>query len=57
MVAAAGKFADGASFFELAEHFEQRIAVRSFEVETAADIVGGGRVGSNLQKTKDVIGA
>ena len=57
MVTAAGKFADGTLFFELAEHFEQRIAVRPFEVETATDIVGGGWIGPNLQKTKDVIGA
>ena len=57
MVATARKFSDGASFFELAEHFEQRVAVRSFEMEAATDIVGGGGICSNLQKTKDVIGA
>jgi hypothetical protein len=40
MISAAVKFADGTSLFELAEHFEQRIAVRPFEVKASTDIVG-----------------
>src|SRR5262245_45835640 len=57
MVAAPWKFTDGASFFQLAEHFLERVTVGPLEMEAAADIVEGGRVCSNLQKTKDVIGA
>ena len=43
-------------FFELAEHFEQGVAVGSLEAEAATDIVGGRGICPNLQKTKDVIG-
>jgi hypothetical protein len=57
VVSAAGKFADGAPFFELAEHFQQGMTVGSLEVETAADIVKSGGICPNLQKTKDVIWA
>jgi hypothetical protein len=57
MISAAGKFADGASFFELAEHFLNVRAVGALEVETATDIVESGGIRSNLQETKDVIGA
>src|SRR6202012_5314053 len=56
LIPAAGKFADGAPFFELYEHFQQGAVVGFLEMEAPADIVNGHRICSNLQKTKDVIG-
>ena len=57
MISAARKFTDGSSFFELRKHFQQGAIVGFLEMEAATDILRGGGVCPNLQKTKDVIGA
>jgi hypothetical protein len=55
MISVPWKFADSTPFFELAEHFQQRMTVGSLEVEAAADIVESSGIRSNLKKTKDVV--
>src|ERR1700722_1932682 len=57
MVPATRKFADRSPFFQLREHFQQGAVVRFLHMEPATDILGGGWICPNLQKTKYVIGA
>src|SRR3984957_20932354 len=57
MVPATRKFADRSPFFQLREHFQQGSVVGFLEMEAATDILGGGWICPNLQKTKYVIGA
>src|ERR1700722_10741017 len=57
MVPATRKFADRSPFFQLREHFQQGAVVRFLHMEAATDILGGGWICPNLQKTKYVIGA
>jgi hypothetical protein len=47
-VAPAGQFLDGAPFFQLGKHFEERTAVGFAKVERAGDFVGGGGIASNF---------
>jgi hypothetical protein len=57
MISPARKFADGTPLFEFSDHFEQVGAVGFLEAEAARDIVCGRRIGPNLEKTKNVVGA
>ena len=57
MVSTTGKFADGASFFELAHHFLKMRAVGALEMEAAADIVERSGIASNLKETQYVVWA
>jgi hypothetical protein len=57
LVTAAGEFLDGSAFLEGIEHFVEGVAVGAAHVQGGSDIVGGGGVAPNLQKTQYVIGA
>lgn len=57
LVTASGELFDGAAFFELVEHAEEGARVGFAEMEGAGDVLGRGRIGGNLKKTKDIVGA
>jgi hypothetical protein len=54
-VPTAGDFLDGAAFFEFRKHFEQRSRIGLFEMQRLDNLVGGGGIAPNLQKTQYVI--
>ena len=56
LVAAAGKFLDGAALFEFIEHAEKGAGVGLPEVKSSGDFGGGSGAIGNLKKTKDIIG-